>query len=322
MTRVMRRLLIACIVALHTHTLAAQSQTSRVDYLLKQLADTQSNYVFVAAHRGGREHDWQHRAPENSLANVEKAVRLGFDIYETDVRQSADGVLVIMHDATVDRTTNGTGKVNELTLAQLKRLKLRYKNGNMSAESVPTFEEMVVQGKNRILFKVDYRADLRRLPEAVRILQQHDMLGHVFFRFSWSDSIAKELQNLVRAGMPYHRNLILFRTFEPAQVTAALAVFRPAAVEVESERKVLKAVRKVAHKLDMNGIAQWVDRRDITADAANAVRVARDSKVVLVTRADGGPAEWQRLIDRGFRILHTEQPESMTVWLRKRGLHR
>jgi len=73
--------------------------------------------IYVAAHRG-----WSSKYPENTLEAFEAALTLDVDQLETDVRVTKDGELVLMHDPTVDRTTNGTGRVSELTLAELKEL--------------------------------------------------------------------------------------------------------------------------------------------------------------------------------------------------------
>jgi glycerophosphoryl diester phosphodiesterase len=70
-------------------------------------------------HRGAAGH-----APENTVQAIEKAIALGADLVELDVRRSRDGHLVIIHDAGVDRTTDGHGAVDELTLAQLTRLSI------------------------------------------------------------------------------------------------------------------------------------------------------------------------------------------------------
>lgn len=79
---------------------------------------TQSNTnIYVAAHRG-----WKSQYPENTMEAFEAALSLGVDQLETDVRVTKDGALVLMHDATVDRTTNGCGAVNDLTFAELKAL--------------------------------------------------------------------------------------------------------------------------------------------------------------------------------------------------------
>ncbi len=74
------------------------------------------------AHRGGADL-W----PENTLFAFERAAAMGADVLELDVRLTADGELVVMHDASVDRTTNGKGKVRDMTLAELKQLDAGYR---------------------------------------------------------------------------------------------------------------------------------------------------------------------------------------------------
>src|SRR5512133_1950014 len=71
----------------------------------------------VIGHRGAAA-----RFPENTAASFDHAVSLGVDAIEFDLRVSRDGVAVVIHDPSVDRTTNGTGLVSELTLADLKKL--------------------------------------------------------------------------------------------------------------------------------------------------------------------------------------------------------
>lgn len=74
-------------------------------------------HFLTLAHRGASGY-----APENTLAAFDKAIELGADMIETDVRQTKDGHLVLFHDPSVKRTTNGQGLVSELTLAELKAL--------------------------------------------------------------------------------------------------------------------------------------------------------------------------------------------------------
>lgn len=87
--------------------------------------------IFVAAHRG-----WCSKYPENTMLAFQKAIELGVDQIETDVRITKDNELVLIHDATLDRTTNGTGKVCDYTLDQLKQLDA----GN--GEQIPTLREL------------------------------------------------------------------------------------------------------------------------------------------------------------------------------------
>ena len=79
--------------------------------------------VLVASHRG----DWRN-ACENSLEAIENAINMGVDIVEIDLARTKDGQLILMHDDKVDRTTTGKGWVKDLTLEEIKELRLQGKN--------------------------------------------------------------------------------------------------------------------------------------------------------------------------------------------------
>jgi glycerophosphoryl diester phosphodiesterase len=88
--------------------------------------------VLVMAHRGGRRL-W----PENTLYAFEQAVELGVDVLEMDLHSTQDGALVVIHDSTVDRTTNGTGAVQEFTLDELQELDAGYEWTADDGQSFP-----------------------------------------------------------------------------------------------------------------------------------------------------------------------------------------
>lgn len=94
--------------------------------------------VRVAAHRGGAQL-W----PENSLRAFAGAVALGVDLVELDVHAAADGGLVVIHDPTLDRTTEAQGPVAARPTAELRRLRLRGPDGRLTEERLPTLAEVV-----------------------------------------------------------------------------------------------------------------------------------------------------------------------------------
>ncbi len=108
--------------------------------------------IYVAAHRG-----WCEKYPENTCLAFKKAIEIGVDQIETDVRITADGELVCIHDATVDRTTNGTGKVNSFTLAKLRELDAG------AGEKIPTFIEFMELVKDHPTMTLD--VELKEYPE-------------------------------------------------------------------------------------------------------------------------------------------------------------
>src|SRR5277367_2784856 len=95
--------------------------------------------VLVIAHRGASGH-----APENTLAAFKRAIALGATFIETDLQLSRDTRFVAIHDDTVNRTTNGHGKVHDLTLAELRRLDAgSWFGSEFTGERVPTLEEIL-----------------------------------------------------------------------------------------------------------------------------------------------------------------------------------
>ena len=108
--------------------------------------------IYVAAHRG-----WSTVYPENTLLAFKKAIEIGVDQIETDVRITRDGELVCIHDATVDRTTNGTGKVCDKLLSELKTLDAgSWKGAEFAGERIPTFIEFLDENDPQDKKHIDY----------------------------------------------------------------------------------------------------------------------------------------------------------------------
>src|SRR3970040_2158507 len=108
----------------------------------------------ILGHRGASAY-----APENTLAAFRRALELGADGFELDVTLSADGVPVVIHDDTVDRTTDGSGPVANLTLAQLKQLPAGFRarfGTEFAGERIPTLEEVVARLGQRALLHVEF----------------------------------------------------------------------------------------------------------------------------------------------------------------------
>ncbi len=108
---------------------------------------SKSSNVLVMAHRGGGG-----LAPENTMVAFQNAVDMKVDVLEMDIHSTADNVLVISHDPTVDRLTNGRGEIRDYTFAELKKLDAGYhwtSNGGKSFPfrdkgiSIPTLEEVL-----------------------------------------------------------------------------------------------------------------------------------------------------------------------------------
>jgi len=108
----------------------------------------------VIAHRGDSA-----RFPENTLAAFASALELGVDLLEADVQLTGDGQVVVLHDATVDRTTDGRGRIGELTLEQVRTLCAGYPRrfgSEFAGERIPTLAELLelVRGRGRVMIEI------------------------------------------------------------------------------------------------------------------------------------------------------------------------
>jgi glycerophosphoryl diester phosphodiesterase len=111
----------------------------------------------ICAHRGA-----SGTHPENTVPAYEEAVRLGAHMVELDLALTRDGEIVLMHDATVDRTTNGKGRVLDFTLAELKRLDAgAWKHPRFAGTRVPTLAEALAVLPRNIWINLDTKADAR-----------------------------------------------------------------------------------------------------------------------------------------------------------------
>ncbi len=131
-----------------------------------------SERCLIIAHRGASA-----AAPENTLAAFRLAVDLGADGIELDVRGTADGHLVIIHDAAVDRTTDGTGKIAALTLEQVRRFDAGRKFGPaFGGERIPLLSEVFAAVRGRLLVDVEVKAAgvEAALLDTIRRMQMED----------------------------------------------------------------------------------------------------------------------------------------------------
>ena len=143
--------------------------------------------MVVVAHRGGAS-----IGMENSLSCIEKGIRAGADMIEIDLHLTADGVVVVCHDQSIDRTTDGEGLIRELTLEQIRTHHLVDAEGNATSETIPTLEEVLdlVGDRCRLLIEIKRTQDIYQGIEQkmLDILEAHNMIDRVVVQ-SFNDSV-------------------------------------------------------------------------------------------------------------------------------------
>jgi glycerophosphoryl diester phosphodiesterase len=120
---------------------------------------------YLMAHRGNRV-----SCPENTLAAFGRAIEEGADILETDLHLTADGVFVCIHDATVDRTTDGSGEVAGKTLGEIRALNAAHGRAGFAVERIPTLAEMAVLLPADVALALELKSDRFLEPQICRAL--------------------------------------------------------------------------------------------------------------------------------------------------------
>jgi len=130
----------------------------------------------VIAHRGASSY-----APENTLAAFDLALQMGVRQIELDVHSSRDDHIVVIHDDTVDRTTNGSGLVASQTLAELRQLDAgAWFGATFAGERIPTFEEVLARYQGRVHLHVELKGHTPSLAQrTAELIRQHGMVGQV-----------------------------------------------------------------------------------------------------------------------------------------------
>lgn len=166
--------------------------------------------VLRVGHRGAKGH-----APENTFASFNLAVQMGVSAVETDVHLSHDGEVVLIHDHTVDRTTDGHGYVKDLTLAALKELDAgAWFDPRFAGERIPTLGELLGWAKGRVAVAIEikngpiYYSGIAG--KVIRLLREHDMLGEALL-ISFDHLVLREAKMLapeVASGLLYVARLV------------------------------------------------------------------------------------------------------------------
>jgi len=236
----------------------------------------------LAAHRGGSLL-W----PENSLLAFRNALALGADFIEFDVHLSRDGEVMVIHDATLYRTTTGAGPVRDRSVAELKAFRLKDWSGTVTAETVPTLNEVVevaARAKRRMLLEIKVDAGKARYPgieeKMLAILDRHAMTASTV---------------VMSFEAPTWRRV---RELRPEVATCALYSARALArSSLSAELDTLRAA----------GV-RFIGVEHTVVDAA-AVKQAQGAGIGLGAWTVNNPADMQRMIGAGVTILITDQPD-------------
>ena len=282
---------------------------SRVEKILAEINDPDSRYVVVISHRG----DWRNH-PENSIPAIESVINMGADMMELDVKMTKDSVLVLCHDNTIDRTTNGRGYVSDMTYDSLMTFRLKRSHGvTTDSLRIPTLREALLVCKDRILVNVDHAYPYYK--EIVELTEELGMTGQVLMK--GKSSIEK-----VNEEMSKHENNLLYMPIIDVNNDSGKKLFAeyvdkgvvPMAFEVCWNRPG-EDIEYCASMIHQMGSKLWINT--IWSSLCGGFGCDDDAAYAAEDPAD----VYEKHIQMGASMIQTDRPELLLEYLRSVGLH-
>jgi len=281
-----QKIVLAAFTQLALVSLLSAQDSKRFGAISKEFRNTHGKTVLICAHRGAH-----NEVPENSLASFRKAIELGIDIFELDIRYTKDDSLIIMHDKTVDRTTDGKGNVADLTFEEIRKLHLKF-NGQPTEEKVPTLEEALLVAKGKILVDLDIKVD--RFPAILNVVTRTGTEKNVF-ALVYRPIYGKMIKEKSPAFMT------LIRTNNEAAVDTLFKVTPTEAVHIDSHHNTVSVVTKIKDH-----------------DARVFINALDDADKKVAT---GDLDAYDEVLKSGANIVQTNYPALLQQYLKKKGLY-
>lgn len=235
--------------------------------------------LVVIAHRGNHE-----VYPENTLAAVEAAIRSGVDYVEVDLRTTKDGTLILCHDATVDRTTDGKGNVKDLTWEAISKLTAKGKDG--STHRIPLFADVLKACKDRVNIYLDFKdADVGATYALIRS------------------------QGMERQVLVYLNSIPQYLAWRKAAPLMPLMTSLPGSVATRDD------LAAVLDRMSLEALDNVRDTAMLRAAMSFGIHVWLD-----VQSPDEGPAKWKAALDKGVQGLQTDHPDALIRYLDENNL--
>lgn len=262
----------------------------------------------VTAHRG----DWRN-APENSLKAYQLAAAMGVDVVEVDLKKTKDGEIVIMHDETIDRSTNGKGKPADYTLAEIKKFHLKNGLGRATAYNfIPTLKEVMLQLKGTgVMVNLDKSYPYFR--EAYAILQETGTIRQAIFKSEAPfDSLKNKYPELLDKII-YMPVVSLDKPEARQQITDYLNGMKPYAFELIFTRDTSAILRNNIF-ITKTGSKVWINSLWASLNGGH------DDD--LAVEQDNKKDSWDWILAQGATIIQTDRPQLLLEYLRKKQLHK
>ena len=239
----------------------------------------------VVAHRGDHV-----IYPENTLAAYTEAIKNGADYVEIDLRTTKDSALVSMHDATLNRMTNGKGAIKDMTLAEIEQLQVKSRDSlDKTVYRVPTFEQIINLCKDKIHIYIDFK----------------------------QASAAVTYSVLKKYGMD-KQALVYINGIQQLIDWRAAAPQMPLMLSMPNSAKDVEAMKTFISQAKpdlLDGSWKEYTKEMVSAAAEMHIPAWPDAQ-----SKDEGPKVWEQAIAKGFTGLQTDHPAALVKYLEEKGL--
>lgn len=305
----MKKLFIISLCIAAAFTASAQNRAERI---LRELRNPQSGYVAVISHRG----DWRNY-PENSLEAINSAIEMGVDIIEMDIHRTADGVLVLCHDKTINRTTSGKGKIAEITYDSIRRCCLRSGHGiKMPKYHMPTLAEALDVCRNRAMINIDKGYDY--YDQILPMLEERNMVEQVIIKDKKAPAkieatLAKHKHNMIYmpiinyTAKKWEKHSVLFDQYLASDL-------HPLAYEMCWDGT-LKGEQKQFDRVLASGARLWINTLWDSLCGGEKHGYEDDR---AVGHCD---AVYGKVLKMGATMIQTDRPAMLIEYLNQKGRH-
>ena len=258
----------------------------------------------IVAHRGA----WR-GAPENSLAAIERAIAVGANIVEIDVRKSADGELFIMHDDTLLRMAGIDRDAETFTIKELQAIALREEDGGehraVTDQRIPTLRQALEIICGRIFVDLDLK-DRELFSQVAACAREMGAASYVDLK---TRVMTREELNWVRGqdieGVPFMA-MATFTAQDFENTMALLGEIKPFMCEMRFDH--IDTIANNRQRFRDANVALWMNTLDQTGSGE-----WRDDKAL-----DDPDSIWGRLMDAGVSVFQTDRPEELKAYIKAR----
>lgn len=287
----------------------APTYQNRAEAIVEHIHNPKSDYVVVVCHRG----DWRNH-PENSALAIESIIKTGADMMELDLKMTKDSVLVLSHDKTLDRCTNGKGLVSDYTYEEIKALKLKRAHGvAIDTARMLTLEQALMICKDRICVNIDqgyqFYDQILEISERLGVTNQLLIKGK------------RPIDEVAAHESKYEHNM-MYMPIVDVQKPKGIELYNsymernvvPLAYEVcwQTEDGTFERVCK---EIIEQGSKVWVN----TIWASLCGGDGNDDDAAFMAEDPGDV--YQRYLDNGVTMIQTDRPELIVNYLTKQGRH-